>query len=136
MEPSALLARMSTTFRGDVGPAIADEYARTQAYLSAVVLQKLSRQLELTEVHAAAGASDRAALIADLNTLLATDGTPDAIRDAVAALPRTRDAGLCTLIKLLYASRTELGQARFDALLGRVRQDLRRSIDRRMEVAA
>lgn len=40
MEPSDLLARMSKMFRADVGPAIADKYPRTQAYLSAVVLQK------------------------------------------------------------------------------------------------
>lgn len=136
MEPSALLARMSKTFRGDVGPAIADDYARTQAYLSAVVLQKLSRQLELADAHAEAEAADRAALIADLNTLLAANDTPDPIRAAVEALPATRDAGLCTLIECLYANQAELGQARFDAALHRVRQALRRSIDRRMEVAA
>ena len=56
---------------------------------------------------------------------------------AVQTLTRTRDAAaLCTLIETLYASRAELGAARFDALLGRVRETLRASIDRRMEYAA
>jgi len=45
-------------------------------------------------------------------------------------------AAVCTLIETLYASRAELGAGRFDALLGRVRETLRASIDRRMEYAA
>ncbi|MDF1722606.1 MAG: hypothetical protein P1U65_18190 [Minwuia sp.] len=67
---------------------------------------------------------------------MATGDTPQTVRDAIAALPDTHNAGLCSLIEQLYASGAELGQPRFEALLGRVRQDLRRSIDRRMEVAA
>jgi len=136
MEPADLLARMSKMFRADIGPAIADEYPRTQAYLSSVVLQKLSLQLRNAEAHAAAETSERAALVSDLEHLLAVAPVPASVSDAVAALAASGDAGLCALIEVLYAAREELGQARFETLLGRVRADLRRSIDRRMEVAA
>ena len=68
--------------------------------------------------------------------MLGDGATPASAIDAVQALTRSRDAAaLCALIEALYASRAELGDARFDALLGRVRDTLRASIDRRMEYA-
>jgi ATP-dependent exoDNAse (exonuclease V) alpha subunit len=131
-----LLERIAQLLRRDIGPAIDGEYPRTQAFMAAVVLQKLGRQLALSAEHAAAETADLAALLADLRARLAEGATPAAVRDAVEGLAETRNGpALCRLIEALYTARGELGEARFAALLGRTRVTLRRSIDRRMAVA-
>ena len=137
MSPGELLQRIANTLKRDVGPAIEAEYPKTQAFMAAVVLQKLGRQLDLEGAHRAADAADLSALLDHLRGVLGSGETPASVARAVQTLTRTRDAAaLCTLIETLYATRAELGAARFDALLGRVREILRASIDRRMEYAA
>jgi hypothetical protein len=137
LTPDQLLERIAALLRRDIGPAVGDEYPRTQAFMTGVVLQKLSRQLALAEAHRAAEAADLEALIGDLDAALAGGGAPPTIIAAIAALRRDRDKrALCALIRALYEDRSTLGAARFDALLGRVRRTLRASIDRRMEFAA
>jgi hypothetical protein len=137
MNHGELLQRIASTLKRDVGPAIDAEYPKTQAFMAAVVLQKLGRQLDLEGAHRSADAEDLSALLEDLGSVLGEGETPASVTGAIQTLTRTRDAAaLCTLIEALYASRTELGAARFDALLGRVRETLRASIDRRMEYAA
>lgn len=133
MRPDELVARFARTLRSDVAPAVTGEYPRTQAYLGAVVLEKLATELRLADTHARAAAADRAALIGDLDDML--DGAPPSVRDAHAALADGGEAALCRFIETLYASRDALGTERFAGLLGRVRMDLRRAVDRRMEVA-
>jgi hypothetical protein len=132
-----LLQRIAQTLKQHIGPAIEAEYPRTQAFMAAVVLQKLGRHLGLTSDHAAAETADLIGLLADLQGILENATVPAAVSGAIETLARTREnAALCGLIEALYAARTALGEARFAALLGRIRQTLRRSIDRRMEVAA
>lgn len=134
MSPGRLLERIAAVLRRDIAPAVGAEYPRTQAFMAAVVLQKLARQLALSEVHTAADAADMEALIADLGQ--SPGALPAPVVAAIAALRGQRDdTRLCALIEALYAHRTALGNARFDALLGRVRRTLRASIDRRMEFA-
>ena len=137
MTPDQLLERIAALLRRDIGPAVGDEYPRTQAFMAGVVLQKLSRQVALAEAHRAAEAADMDALIGDLDAALASEGAPPTVVAAIAALRRERDnRALCALIGALYDDRATLGVARFDTLLGRVRRTLRASIDRRMEFAA
>ena len=137
MNHGELLQRIASTLKRDVGPAIEAEYPKTQAFMAAVVLQKLGRQLDLEGAHRSADAADLSALLDDLRGVLGGRETPASVTGAVQTLTRTRDAAaLCTLIETLYATRAELGAACFDALLGRVRETLRASIDRRMEYAA
>lgn len=137
MNHGELLQRIASTLKRDVGPAIEAEYPKTQAFMAAVVLQKLGRQLDLEGAHRSADAADLSALLDDLSGVLGGGEIPASVTGAIQALARTRDAAaLCALIETLYASRAELGAARFDALLGRVRETLRASIDRRMEYAA
>jgi hypothetical protein len=137
MNHGELLQRIASSLKRDVGPAIEAEYPKTQAFMAAVVLQKLGQQLGLEGAHRSADAADLSALLDDLRDLLEGGEMPASVTEAVQTLSRTRDAAaLCTLIETLYASRAELGAARFDALLGRVRETLRASIDRRMEYAA
>lgn len=134
MSTAALLERIAHTLRQEIGPAVGAEYPRTQAFMASVVLQKLSRQLAVAEEHAAAEATDVTALLADLRALIAD--APAAVRAAVDRLAQTPDnAALCTLIAALYKERADLDDTRFGALLGRIRQTLRRSIDRRVAVA-
>jgi len=66
MSPGKLLERIAATLRRDIGPAVGAAYPRTQAFMAAVVLQKLGRQLALAEAHGAADAAEMKALIADL----------------------------------------------------------------------
>lgn len=137
MTSDQLLERVAAMLRQEIGPAIEADYQRTQAFMAAVVLQKLGRQLASAEVHRAAAAADMDALIADLDAALTSQAVPPQIASAVAQLARGRDdAALCALIHALYERREPLGAAQFDALLGRVRVTLRAGIDRRMEFAA
>ena len=131
-----LLQRIAQILRREIGPAVDAEYPRTQAFMAAVVLEKLGRQLVLAGEHAAAETADLTALLADLRTLLTDGNAPAAIRTAIDGLEQTRDAAaLCRLIEALYAARVPLGEARFTALLARIRTTMRRSIDRRVAVA-
>jgi hypothetical protein len=132
-----LLQRIAQTLKQHIGPAIDGEYPRTQAFMAAVVLEKLGRHLGLVDEHAAAETADLTVLLADVRQLLENGNVPATVSVAIDALAQTRDnAALCSLIEALYAARAVLGEVRFAALLGRIRQNLRRSIDRRMQVAA
>ena len=131
-----LLQRIARILRREIGPAVDAEYPRTQAFMAAVVLEKLGRQLALAGEHAAAESTDLTALLDDLRARLAEGNAPAVIRTAIDSLEQTRDAAaLCRLIEALYASRVPLGEAQFTALLARVRTTMRRSIDRRVAVA-
>jgi hypothetical protein len=131
-----LLQRIAQILRQDIGLAVEAEYPRTQAFMAAVVLQKLGRELGLADEHRAAETADLTALIGDLRDLLANGDAPTTVRDAVEDLARAREsAAVCRVIETLYAERPALGETRFATLLGRIRQTLRRSIDRRMVVA-
>lgn len=131
-----VLQRIAQILRQEIGPAVDAEYPRTQAFMAAVVLQKLGRQLALADDHAAAETADITALLAELERLLGDGATPAPVSAAVDGLAQTRDnAALCRLIDALYAARPALGESRFAALLGRIRTMLRRTIDRRVAVA-
>lgn len=130
----ALLPRMARLLKRDIAPAVGEEYARTQAFMAAVVTEKLGRQLELAQQHEQASDLDVKSLLEDLKPDLdAVDGAPGI---AWTALQRERsDAALCELIAALYAARNQLGDSRFERVLARIRAHLRAAIDRRMEYA-
>ena len=137
MTEGKLLERIAATLRRDIGPAVAEEYPKTQAFMAAVVLQKLGRQIDLAEVHRDADSAAMNALQDDLRMLLASGSGSSNLQAAVDALAEARDAeALCSLITLLYAERDQLGAACAETVLARVRLTLRASIDRRMEYAA
>lgn len=135
MDEAELLERIATLVKQDIAPAVEADYPRTQAFMTAVVLHKLARQLSVREVHRAADASDVARLAAELAP--AAQAVPEAVANAMAALTMPpAAAALSALVATLYAARDELGDERFAAILGRVRQTLRAQIDRRLEYAA
>ena len=137
MNADQLLERIANTLRRDIGPAVESEFPKTQAFMAGVVLQKLGRQLGLAAVHGAADEADLQALLVDLRSAVESSPLPADVAAAIANLGGDHDAAaMCALISTLYAARSELGEARFEALLGRVRKNLRASIDRRMVYAA
>ena len=130
-----LLARMAATFRRDVGPQVTDPFAKTQAFMAAVVLEKLSAQLATAAADAEADAADLAALVSDLATGCA--GAPTDLGAALAdlsALPN--QVKLSRFVEALSGSQNELGAERFEQLRTRVRQTLRARLDRQMRYAA
>lgn len=136
MKPEELLQRIAQKLKREIAPFIGDEYAKTQAFMASVVLQKVSRQLSSATEDAAAETADLNVLLADLQTLLEHEEVPARMVAAIETLARTREnAALCSLIEALYSARAALGETRFAAMLGRIRRTLRRSLDRRVEVA-
>lgn len=133
LEPHELLGRMATTVRQAIAPEVGDAFAKTQAFMAAVILDKVSRQLRLAAAHAEAERADRAALAADLEGMV-DPSTPPAVRTAVARVAGSDgDAALGELVAALYAEQASLGPGPFDALLGRVRATLRSRLDRQLE---
>ena len=94
MTPSDLLERLALTLKTDLGPNIEAAYPRTQAYLGAVVLQKIARQLRLKTAHGETEASDRQSLQNDLEQLLGEAAAPPSVLRDVKALPEDDEDGL------------------------------------------
>jgi hypothetical protein len=118
MTPDNLLQRLADELRGTIGPAVEEPFARTQAFMGAVILERVARQLRSAEAHAAADRADLAALAAELG-------------------PRgVAGAGLAEIVAALWADRDALGEERFDELLAAVRRVLRARLDRELEYSA
>jgi len=136
MNHDELLLRIAKTLKQDIGPAVEAAYPKTQAFMAAVVVEKVARQLQLAPAHIAADQADITALLADL-THLALKGLPSAIQDAISALSARADqSALSNLIEVLYANKTALGDESFNRVLARVREVLRARVDRQMVYAA
>lgn len=133
MEPQALLRSVADALRQRIGPAVGEPFAKTQAFMAAVVLEKLAGELERAPVHRAAELDERIALVADLRTT----ATPGRVADALEHLTTDgRDEAWNELVRALYADRDALGADGFDAMLGRVRAALRVRLDRTLEYSA
>jgi len=138
LDDHELLSRLADTMRTQIAPAVDDEYARTQAFMASVILQRLALQARLSGEHRAAEAADVAALTDRLEVVLAeaSPGTevPAGVVDAVARM-RTRGsiAAASQVIDALY--RWDPAHRLVASALAAVRHALRRDIDRRMEIA-
>ena len=137
LAPDALLERIARTLKKDIGPAVDAAYPKTQAFMAAVVLQKLAGQLRLADEHAAASQRDLHELGEELSQLTASNAISAPLAEALRTLRHDLDtASVSGLIETLYATRSELGEERFTSLLSRVRTRLRARIDREMVYAA
>ena len=132
VETGELLQRLSATLRSDIGPAIGDEYTRTQAYMASVILARVAKQVALEPDHRAAEQADVAELLAKLDPL-----TADAPAGFTEAVANARTAGTIAsfgpVIETLYAWGVDNPTAA--EALAATRRALRRDIDRRMEIA-
>jgi hypothetical protein len=131
MPTDEMLNRLAKILRQRIGPEIGEPYAKTQAFMAAVVLQKLARQVNLSEQHTAANSKDHGLLVLDLVQLLALD-SPKQLQAALDSV-QNNDASISIFVEALYSSRKELGQDRFDIILNRVRKSLRGRLDRQLE---
>ncbi len=132
IETADLLGRLAETLRTEIGPAVGDDYTRTQAHMAGVILERVGRQLRLAPAHADAERGDMDGLLDELGPSLSS--APDDVTAAVeAARASGRVGSLTPLIDALY--RWGIDRPAAADALARVRSVLRRDIDRRMEVA-
>ena len=137
LAPDQLLERIARTLKKDIGPAVGEAFPKTQAFMASVVLQKLAGQLRLADEHAAASQRDLRELADELDPLTTSQDTPPSLQAAVKTLRQDLStASVSGLIETLYTTRSELGEKRFEDLIGRVRTRLRARIDREMVYAA
>ena len=122
-----LIKEIVTSLREVIAPAVTEPYAKSQAYMAAVILEFVARQVEergdLEE--------RKHAVMFELARDLA--GLP-----GVARLVRGEhmtEAGLCELIEHLYSERAGLGEETFAAANRRVRQALRELLNQDLKVA-
>jgi hypothetical protein len=122
--------------RTDIGPAVSEPFAKTQTFMAAVILEKLAAQLRAEE-HSGVSPSDEAKSVVQALEVDAAGAVTPRLRAALDAL-RTdpTDMRWSALVRALYAERDGLGEARFQILLGRVRQALRARLDRVLVYAA
>jgi hypothetical protein len=131
MTPDELVQRVAVTLRTEIGPAVSDPEAKTQAFMAAVVLEKLGRQLRTADAHARADRADVDELVRQLDGRLAGSNG-----DWPAALDQLRRAGapgLNAFVATVHAHRGDLGPADFDAVITRVRAVLRKRLDRQLD---
>jgi hypothetical protein len=130
-----LLERMAATLRQEIGPAVASAYPRTQAFMAAVVLEKLARQLTLAPAHERADAAELSRLFADLDAMMRMRSAPTAVRSVVReGVSGPSAEKVCRVIEALYRHRAELGPT-FDTALARLRAAMRARVDRQMAYA-
>ena len=126
-----LLSEIVASLREVIAPAIAEPYPKAQAYMAAVILEFVARQVEERgdiEEHKHAALLE---LLHDLSRL------PDVNRlDGFDELgDELNEDGLNKLIEHLYAERGRLGEETFAAANRRVRQTLRKLLDQELKVA-
>lgn len=122
------LDEIIASLRDVIAPAIPDPYPKAQAYMAAVILGFVSRQVE--ERRGIETEKDRAlgALFGDLPAVL--EGT-----DLPELGGGTQETRLCRLIEWLYTEKDRLGPEVFAAANRRVRQALRQLLDQELQVA-
>lgn len=122
-----LLNEIAASLRTVIAPAIVDPYPKAQAYMAAVILEFVTRQVEeRSDIE-----NDKRAAMLEL------------MRD-LSRLPQMHrllrgdhlsENGLCELIGHLYAERDALGEETFGAANRRVRATLRQLLDLDLKVA-
>ena len=122
-----LLNEIVSSLRNVIAPAIAEPYPKAQAYMAAVILEFVSRQVEERSDIAEGKQEALAAMFRDLSRLAGADGL-------VGGGP-TSEAELSRLIEQLYAERARIGEEAFTAANRLVRQTLRRLLDQELKVA-
>ena len=138
VEDHALLSRLADTVRNEIAPAVNDEYPRTQAFMAAVILQRLAKQARLGNGHRAAEAGDVAELSDELDALIAgAEASAEILSSVRDALARMRAQSSIAAATDVIDAQYRWGPERPEAAsaLAAIREMLRRDIDRRMDIA-
>ena len=122
-----LLHEVVSSLREEIAPAVTEPYPKAQAYMAAVILEFVVRQVqERGDIEA----EKDAALGKLFSDLLRMPGARDVTGRGAATA-----AGLCEVIEGLYAQRERLGEEIFAAVNQRVRQALRHLLDQDLKIA-
>lgn len=122
-----MLNEVIVALRTVIAPAIAEPYPKTQAYMAAVILEMVARQVEERTDLGMAAHETIAELFASLRKI---DGLGPKLENIASS-----EAGLNELIERLYADRDMLGKA-FAAANQQIRDALRRMLDQELKVAS
>jgi hypothetical protein len=123
-----LLTEVISSLRNVIGPAVKDPHAKSQAYMAAVILEFVSRQiedrndLESVEQLALTELFDDLSRIPDLAEIVECDG-PDF---------RSR---LCHTIEALHSARGQIAPQAFERANRRIRLALRQLLDAELKIA-
>ena len=136
LPPDQLLGRIAKSLKTEIGPAVNAAYPKTQAFLTAVVLEKLAGQLKFEQEHTRI--EDRELLILSRDLIkIGEEDLPATLKNAIVQVNDELDIGsVSALIKILYDNKPVLNERFFDMLLGRIRKFLRSRVDRAMEYSA
>lgn len=122
------LDEIIASLRDVIAPAIPDPYPKAQAYMAAVILGFVSRQVEERRGIATEKERTLGALFGDLPAVLEGKDLPELGGG-------TQETRLCRLIEWLYTEKDRLGPEVFAAANRRVRQALRQLLDQELQVA-
>ena len=123
-----LLEEIIAALRNVIAPAIPAPYPKAQAYMAAVILEFVSRQVEERRDLATEKAQAVAALWGDLPAVLAGQALP-------AGDDGGQEARLCRLIEWVYTEKDQLGPGVFTTANRRIREALRHLLDEELKIA-
>ena len=122
-----LLKEVIASLRNVIAPAVADPYPKSQAYMAAVILEFIARQVEERSDSSKEKEHVLDNLFSDLR-LLITDKVS-------ASKDPDQEARLCRLIEWLYTEKDRLGPEAFTAANQKVRTALRQLLDQELKIA-
>jgi hypothetical protein len=122
-----IIHEIVTSLREVIAPAIAEPYPKGQAYMAAVILEFVARQIEERSDLDQEKSAAMLELLGDLSRL---PQMHELLRG-----DHLNEAGLCELIEHLYAERSRLGEETFTAANRRIRETLRQLLAQDLKVA-
>jgi hypothetical protein len=123
-----LLEEVVASLRNVIAPTIAEPYPKSQAYMAAVILEFVSRQVEERQDISEEKTRTLNELFQDLSSLLAG-------KEPAVSSTSDQEARLCRLIEWLYSEKNRLGPEAFAAANQRVRAALRQLLDQELKIA-
>jgi hypothetical protein len=127
IEAKQLLNEIAKSLRNVIAPAIAEPYPKAQAFMAAVIIEFVARQIEERSDIAEGKQEAIASLFGELSRLAGTNHL--LAKDALS------EAGLSKLIERLYEERERIGEEAFGAANGLVRRTLRQLLDQELKIA-
>jgi hypothetical protein len=122
-----LLKEVIASLRNVIAPAVADPYPKSQAYMAAVILEFIARQVEERSDSSKEKEHVLDDLFSDLGSLI-MDKVP-------SSKDPDQEARLCRLIEWLYTEKDRLGPEVFTAANQKVRTALRQLLDQELKIA-
>lgn len=122
-----LIGEVVNSLRNVIGPAVTEPFQKSQAYMAAVVLEFVARQVD---ERADVATEKEAALHTLFHDLLSLPKAKAALTNGAET-----EAALCEMIERLYESRAAMGEEAFAIANRRVRQTLRQLLDQDLKIA-